>query len=162
MVSKTYTMALEGPQFTAHIRTFTVASISEISCIRMIIMCAKRQWFTTICTIVMLSAGLMVTFAMKRTFQGLWVEDDLFLLIMHDMTLFFVPYFRLLFIEYLQKFDIKLLQLRLCDTKCFDWILVMGSCWCFQLKWNNHKRVGVAMDCHALGLGSMTGLFLQV
>ena len=43
---------------TAHLGTFTVASISEMFCIGMIIMCAKRHRFTTICTIFMLSAGL--------------------------------------------------------------------------------------------------------
>ena len=45
---------------TAHIGTFTVASISEIFCIGMIIVCAKRHRFTTICTMFMLSAGLLL------------------------------------------------------------------------------------------------------
>ena len=44
---------------TIHIGTFTVASISEMFCIGMIIMCAKRHSFTTIWTIFLLSAGLI-------------------------------------------------------------------------------------------------------
>ena len=50
---------------TAHIGTFTVASISEMSCIGMIIMCAKLHRFTTICTIFMLSAGLIHFVSLK-------------------------------------------------------------------------------------------------
>ena len=36
---------------TAHIGTVSMATISEMSCIGMIIMCAKRHKFTMICTI---------------------------------------------------------------------------------------------------------------
>ena len=36
---------------TAHVGTFRMASISEMSCIGMIIVFAKRHKFTTICTI---------------------------------------------------------------------------------------------------------------
>ena len=45
---------------TAHIGTLTVASISEMFCIGMIMMCPKCHSFTTICTIFLLSAGLIL------------------------------------------------------------------------------------------------------